>query len=121
MTTNESGARGWRARREALEAEHAQDDSRLEIAESLWNALDGGVGNNLKSIPRAVRTFRGVALRSQEGAERLATALKEWFEVSGQIPTRADFDDELYWAISRTRRDSGVESIRWLLATVSNQ
>ena len=121
MTSNESGGRGWRERREALEVEHAQDDSRLEISESLWDALDGGVGNNLKSIPRAVRTFRGAALRSQEGAERLAAALKEWFEVSGQLPTRADFDDELYWAISRTRHDTSVESIRWLLATVDSR
>jgi hypothetical protein len=82
-------------RLDALEAKHARHGSRLEISESLWNTLDGGVGNKLKSVPRAVRTFREAALCSRQGVERLATALKEWFEDSGQLPTRVDFDDEL--------------------------
>jgi hypothetical protein len=116
MPINTCEYRAWRTLLDALEAEHARDGSRLEVCESLWNTLEGGVGNNLKSIPRTGMTFRQVALRSQQGAE--LHALQEGFEVRGQLPSRADFDDELYWAMMRTRRDTRVESVRWLLATL---
>jgi hypothetical protein len=121
MTIGNFDNREWRTRLIALEAEHARDGSRLEISESLWSTLDGGVGNNLKSVPRAVKTFRGIALRSPAGLERLASSLKEVFEISGQLVVRSDLDDELYWAMSRTHRDADSESVRWLRATVGSE
>jgi hypothetical protein len=38
----------WRTGLDALEADHARDDARLENCESPWSTIDGGVGNNLK-------------------------------------------------------------------------
>jgi hypothetical protein len=109
----------WRAKLDAAEEEPARNDSRIDIRESLWNTLNGGVGNNLKSVPRAIRTFRRDALRSQRGAERLAEALREVFENTGLLPARLDFEDELFWAISRTQRNASAQEIVWLWATLN--
>jgi hypothetical protein len=64
----------WKEKLNALQAQHARDDSDLPLASELWATSDGGPGNNLKSIPLAIAVFRGAALKSDSGVQ----ALKHW-------------------------------------------
>jgi hypothetical protein len=75
-------------------------------------------GNNLKSIPLAIGTFRGSAFKSDTGSHALASAVREVHLLTGQLPRRQDFETVLYWAISKSYRAVPDEGVLWLLNAI---
>ena len=110
----------WRKHLAELELEHANNESDVGAADRLWVALDGNPQNNLKSVLRTIKTFRGVAIETNAGIDRLAEALQEVFDLTGQLPTRSDVDDDLFWKISRVGRLSSSKATKWLIATLNH-
>lgn len=108
----------WKEKLGSLQAQHARDNSDLAVASELWATYDGGPGNYLKSIPLAIGTFRGPALRSDAGPLALASAVWEVHLQTGQLPCRQDFETGLYWAISKLYRAAPDEKVLWLLKTI---
>jgi hypothetical protein len=108
----------WKEKLGSLQAQHARDDSDLALASELWDTYDGGPGNNLKSIPLAIGTFRGSAFKSDTGSHALARAVREVHLLTGQLPRRQDFETVLYWAISKSYRAAPDESVLWLLNAI---
>jgi hypothetical protein len=108
----------WKDKLGALQAQHERDDSDLTLASELWATYDGGPGNNLKSIPLAIGTFRGSALKSDAGSHALANAVREMHLLTGQLPHRQDFETALYWAMSKAYRATSDENVLWLLKAI---
>jgi hypothetical protein len=108
----------WKAKLGSLQAQHARDDSDLALTSELWATYDGGPGNNLKSIPLAIDTFRGSAFKSDAGSHALASAVREVHLLTGQLPRRQDFETALYWTISKSYRAAPDENILWLLNAI---
>ena len=108
----------WKKKLYSLQTQHARDDSDLALASELWATYDGGPGNNLKSIPLAIGTFRGSAFKSNTGSHALASAVREVHLLTGQLPRRQDFETALYWAISKSYRALPDENVLWLLNAI---
>ena len=90
----------------------------IQACNTLWNLLDGGVGNNLKGIERAVHTYRAAALRSVEGMTRLSDALFEVFETSGRLPAKEDLGAELQKRVFDLTVSPNLGHLGWLRKTL---
>ncbi len=108
----------WKEKLGSLQARHARDDWNLALTSELWATYDGGPGNNLKSIPLAINTFRGSAFKSDAGSHALARAVREVHLLTGQLPRRQDFETALYWTISKSYRAARDENVLWLLNAI---
>ena len=105
----------WREKLQDLEHRHAKYPLDLELANKLWNSLDSGINDNLKSGARALKTFHEAALSSQEGMEALASAFMEVFDLTGQAPNIKDFSQELIAAIRNVPITGRSENLQWLI------
>lgn len=90
----------------------------IQACNKLWNLLDGGVGNNLKGIERAIHTYRAAALQSDEGMARLSDALLEVFEASGRLPAKEDLGAELQKRIFDLAVTPNFGHLGWLRKTL---
>jgi hypothetical protein len=108
----------WKEKLSSLQAQHARDDSDLTLAAELWAANDGGPGDNLKSIALAIAIFRGSALKSDAGAQALASAVREVHLLTGRLPRRQDLETTLYWAIGKSYRAVPDQNVLWLLEAI---
>lgn len=102
------------------EAERVLEANPMDIqaCNTLWNLLDGGVGNNLKGVERAIHTYRNAALRSDEGMARLSDALFEVFEMSGRLPAKEDLGAELQKRIFDLSVSPNLGHLGWLRKTL---
>jgi hypothetical protein len=113
-----SNTREWSDRLREAERVLEIDPIDIQACNTLWNLLDGGVGNNLKGIERAVHTYRAAALRSDEGMARLSDALFEVFETSGRLPAKEDLGAELQQRIFDLAVSPNVGHLGWLRKTL---
>lgn len=93
------------------------DPTNLDIANRLWDELDGGVGNNLKSTRRSIMTFGKAAQHSVDGRSRLAASLMEAFDLTGVPPNAIDMDAGLIASINDASKFD--ENIKWLKVCIA--
>ncbi len=75
------------------------DPKNLKKAWNYWNSLGNYYGADIRSGQFLIKTFRESALSSKEGVVALVKAYKELLNLSGELPRRMYFDDELLSAI----------------------
>ncbi|MEJ0086686.1 MAG: hypothetical protein WDO72_13445 [Pseudomonadota bacterium] len=116
-----TGLKSWSDRLRQAERELEANPVDIQICDSFWELLDGGVGNNLKGLERAIRTYRPAALSSEIGIARLTDALFEVFETSGRLPIRADLGPELYKRIFDLTVEPELGHLGWLRKSLLTQ
>ena len=93
------------------------DPTNLVLANQYWKALGSRISGR-----DVIKTYRTAALHSCEGAVAFAYAYHELFQVSGEGPHLAYFDEELILALEnclhRASAANGYELIRWVLISI---
>ena len=96
-------SKDWERRNQALNRIREglkQDPANLELANQYWVALAGDRGqDNYRSGQNVIEAYREAALGSAEGAIAFARAYRDLFQVSGEIPRLAYFDESLIQAL----------------------
>ena len=97
-----------------------QDPANLELANRYWGAL-AGPGGDLRSGHHVIEVYREAALRSTDGALAFARAYRDLFEVSGESPRLAYFDESLIQALRNcvsqlSERDGSA--VEWILEVI---
>jgi predicted nucleic acid-binding Zn-ribbon protein len=97
-----------------------QDPASLELANRYWRAL-AGPGGDIRSGRDVIDAYREPALRSTEGAVAFAHAYRELFDVSGELPRLAYFDESLIQVLGNcvsqlSKRDRAA--IEWVLNAI---
>ena len=103
--------------RQALDS----DPTNLDAANRYWYSLSSFNGNDVRSGHYAIKTYRGVALASQEGVIALARAYRELFENTGEAPRAELFDDELLQALQTHLADLAEPdhaTVQWVLRSI---
>lgn len=108
----------WSDRLRRAQLEWEANSSDIQACDAMWKILDGGIGNNLKGIERAIQTYRSAALQSEEGVERLADALFEVFEMSGRLPVKEDLGAELRERVFDLTIEPNRGRLGWLRKTL---
>jgi len=103
--------------RQALDS----DPTNLDAANRYWYSLSSFNGNDVRSGHYAIKTYRAVALASQEGVIALARAYRELFENSGEAPRAELFDDDLLQALQTHLADlpePDHATVQWVLRSI---
>lgn len=96
----------------------------LERANRHWFALAGDRAKNeadLRSGSDVIEAYRAAAISSKDGVKALACAYRDLFQMSGEVPRPAYFDDQLVVALQAgMAKLSGSESsdLEWLLRSI---
>ena len=96
----------------------------LELANRYWIALAGERTKgeaDLRTGSNVIEAFRAVALSSKEGVEAFAAAYRVLFEVSGEAPRPAYFDQPLLRALKAELTELskvGRNNVEWLLRSI---
>jgi hypothetical protein len=91
----------------------------LALANRYWLALAGEA--DLRSGSNVIETYRAAALSSKDGVEALACSYRDVFQMSGEVPRPAYFDDKLVMALKAGMAElAGSESsaLEWLLRSI---
>lgn len=110
--------KAWSERLREAEHELEANPTDIQACDTLWNLLDGGVGNNLKGVERAIHTYRNAALRSDVGMARFTDVLFEVFETSGKLPAKVDLGVELQERIFDLTISPKLGHLSWLRKTL---
>jgi hypothetical protein len=117
----------WERRNQQITSlREALRDSPKDLARAnrYWLALAGDRAKNeadLRSSSNVIEAYRAPALSSKKGVEALARAFREVFQMSGEVPRSAYFDDQLVMALKAGLNElSGAESsdLEWLLRSI---
>jgi hypothetical protein len=96
----------------------------LELANRYWIALGGDRAKgeaDLRTGSNVVEAYRAVALSSKEGVEAFAAAYRALFELSGEAPRPAYFDQPLLRALTAELPQlskTGRNNVEWLLHSI---
>jgi len=116
----------WERRNQEITSLHkALKDSPtdLALANRYWLALAGDRAKNeadLRSGSNVIEAYRAAALSSKDGVEALARAYRDVFQMSGEVPRSAYFDDKLVMALKAGMSEFAAESgdLEWLLRSI---
>jgi len=106
--------------REALRS----SPTNLERANRYWVALGGDTAKgeaDLRTGSNVIEAYRTAALSSSEGVEAFAAAYRELFEMSGENPSPAHFDQSLVRALKAKLPEvsgEGRGNLEWLLSSI---
>jgi hypothetical protein len=106
--------------REALRS----SPTNLGLANQYWIALAGDEVRgeaDLRTGSDVIEAYRAAALSSKEGVEAFAGAYRVLFEMSGEIPRPAYFDQPLVRALKAALPElstMGRNDVEWLLRSV---
>ena len=82
----------------ALREELQRSPANLDLANRYWRALAGDRAKkeaDIRSGTDVIEAYREAALLSKEGVEAFARAYQELFQISGESPRLALFDEPL--------------------------
>jgi hypothetical protein len=108
--------------REALRS----SPTNLELANRYWIALAGERAKgeaDLWTGSNVIEVYRAVALSSKEGVEAFAGAYRVLFEMSGETPRPAYFDQPLVRALKAALPElsrAGRNNVEWLLRSIED-
>jgi len=106
--------------REALRS----NPTNLERANRYWFALAGDTTKgqaDLRTGSNVIEAYREAALSSRQGVEALAAAYRDLFEMSGENPSPAHFDQSLLRALKAELPEvsgEGRRNLEWLLRSI---
>ena len=96
-----------------LEDELKADPTNIEKAKNYWEALD-----DWQTGSYILECFRLPAIESKEGAVEFSKASLNLFTLSGEIPKKELFDEELIQSLKSKKEQvsgSDKEAIEWVL------
>jgi hypothetical protein len=99
-----------------------RDPANLDLANRYWNALASYKGHDIRSGKDVVQTYKDAALKSREGAAAFARAYRQLFEMSGEGPRAAFFDESLIQALQAWAPqlpEPERSTVRWLLQSIA--
>ena len=106
--------------REALRS----SPTNLELANRYWIALAGDEATgeaDLRSGSDVIEAYRALALLSKEGVEAFAGACRVLFDMSGEAPRPAYFDQPLVMALKAALpelSEAGRNNVEWILRSI---
>src|SRR5512143_2775603 len=108
----------------ALREEMHRSPANLDLANRYWRALAGDRTKNeadYRSGTDAIEAYREAALLSKEGVEAFARAYQELFQISGEIPRLALFDEPLVLSLRAKLVDipaTDRRNVEWVLHSI---
>ena len=110
-----------------LREELQRSSGNLDLANRYWRALAGDGAKNeadYRSGGYVIEAYREAALLSKEGAGAFACAYRELFDISGESPRMAFFDETLVQSLKAklsemAETDRG--NVEWVLHSIGSQ
>ncbi len=110
-----------------LREELKRSPANLELANRYWRALAGDRAKNeadYRSGRDVIEAYREAALLSKEGVEAFACAYQELFNISGEIPRTAFFDESLVLSLKAKLPEMAEidrRNVEWILHSIGSQ
>jgi hypothetical protein len=108
----------------ALREELHRSPANLDLANRYWRALAGDRAKNeadYRSGTDVIEAYREAALLSTDGVEAFARAYQELFQISGEIPRLALFDEPLVLSLRAKLVDIAAtdrRNVEWVLHSI---
>ena len=110
-----------------LREELRRTPANLDLASRYWRALAGD-GTKIEADYRTgrhvIEAYRESALLSKEGVEVFACAYRELFDISGEIPRIALFDEPLVLSLKAKlpeMAEADRRNVEWILHSIGSQ
>ncbi len=101
-----------------------KDPANLDLANECWAALRANARNcDLRDGRNVIHIYRAAALRSSLGVVALARAYRELFEVSGEGPRLAYFDEALTQAMKSSLPQLSEQErsmVQWIIQSIDS-
>ncbi len=111
----------------ALREELQRSPANLDLANLYWRALAGDRAKNegdYRTGRDVIDAYREAALLSKEGVEAFASAYRELFHISGEIPRIALFDGPLVLSLKEKlpeMPETDRRNVEWILHSIGSQ
>ena len=110
-----------------LREELQRSPANLDLANRYWHALAGDMAKNesdYRSGRYVIEAYREAALVSKEGVEAFACAYRELFDISGESPRTAFFDEPLVLSLKAKlpeMAETDRRNVEWILHSIGSQ
>lgn len=110
-----------------LREELQRSPANLDLANRYWRALAGDGAKNeadYRSGGYVIEAYREAALQSKEGVEAFACAYRDLFDISGESPRSAFFDEPLVLSLRATlpeMAETDRRNVEWILHSIGSQ
>ncbi len=110
----------------ALREELQRSPANIVLANRYWCALAGDRAKNegdYRSGTDVIEVYREAALLSKEGVEAFAGAYRELFNISGETPRLAYFDELLVRSLKAKLPELAVadrKNVEWILHSIGH-